>query len=304
MKKKSFLTGLLAGIIISSIFLFTYANAENLEILLNQFRVNVNGIDRLQWGENYQLENGETVPSSISYKDTTYLPIRKISELLYKDVLYNDETETISITDKLGYSSLQGTTEADLNGELWIYYLNSDINHKNYYLCIKDSKGKRERRYHLPNKDCIKYTDDSVYFLKCTGIDGQSNNSSVVLQKIDFKNDINSRDGISIGKPINTNAENARLLFDEHYVIGSFYVSFSTAAHSDFYVYDFENDKTSYCYIKAHVSNLKVIDNGDTFTFKYDNTNAPKEYQSSAIKFDKNSFSFIDNGSVFTQSIY
>jgi hypothetical protein len=48
---------------------------------------------------NYTLSNGDQVPFSILYNGTTYLPIRKISELLGKEVGYIAETKTITLGD-------------------------------------------------------------------------------------------------------------------------------------------------------------------------------------------------------------
>ncbi|MGI6030070.1 MAG: DUF4358 domain-containing protein [Eubacteriales bacterium] len=50
-------------------------------------------------GEGYELENGQTVPSSILYEGTTYLPIRKLGELLEQDVQWDGETSTVRLTD-------------------------------------------------------------------------------------------------------------------------------------------------------------------------------------------------------------
>lgn len=46
-------------------------------------------------GSNYTLSNGSSVPLSIVYEGTTYLPVRKLSELLGKDVGYISATNTV-----------------------------------------------------------------------------------------------------------------------------------------------------------------------------------------------------------------
>jgi len=50
-------------------------------------------------GMNYTLPNGKQVPYSILYKGTTYLPMRKVAELVGKEVTWDQDTNTAGIND-------------------------------------------------------------------------------------------------------------------------------------------------------------------------------------------------------------
>lgn len=69
------------------------------ELSLNQVRVNVDGIDRVQWSEEIILDNGTAAPYSLIYEDTTYLPLRKMGEFLDKKVEWDSSTRTIYLYD-------------------------------------------------------------------------------------------------------------------------------------------------------------------------------------------------------------
>lgn len=104
---KGFVIGLItAGLIFSSV---SYATTliQNIEVTLNTVNLSVEGVQKAQIGESYILPNGEEVPYSISYKGTTYLPIRKAADLVNKDIVWDGNTSTINIKSKTGL----GTTE-------------------------------------------------------------------------------------------------------------------------------------------------------------------------------------------------
>ncbi|MBQ3462284.1 MAG: hypothetical protein IJH36_04100, partial [Clostridia bacterium] len=84
---KYFVAGFLAASVIAAI----PAMADMIDAFMNTSRINVDGVDRLSWGEEMELDNGFIAPSSINYKDTLYLPLRKISELSGKDVFWNGD---------------------------------------------------------------------------------------------------------------------------------------------------------------------------------------------------------------------
>ena len=64
------------------------AFAQNIDVDFNKVTINVNG----------EKTNG----NNILYNDRTYVPLRAISEMLSKEVLWNDETKTIDINDAEG----------------------------------------------------------------------------------------------------------------------------------------------------------------------------------------------------------
>jgi hypothetical protein len=102
---KYFISGMLATLILSSTLTPALANSitKTIEVVMNSVNIKLNGIDVCSAGIDYSLPNGSTVPNSITYTDenggdTTYLPLRKISELLGFTVDYDSGTRTAILT--------------------------------------------------------------------------------------------------------------------------------------------------------------------------------------------------------------
>jgi predicted ribonuclease toxin of YeeF-YezG toxin-antitoxin module len=89
---KKFFIGLLSGLMLTSV-----VYAQNVDILLNSIKVKVNG----------QLVQAD----NILYNGRTYVPLRAISEILNKDVVWDAATSTANINDK-------STTNSDPNQEV------------------------------------------------------------------------------------------------------------------------------------------------------------------------------------------
>ncbi len=60
----------------------------------------MNGTQVAAKGQSYILTDGSAIPYSLNYNGTVYLPIRKVSELVGKDIGYDGKSSTISISDK------------------------------------------------------------------------------------------------------------------------------------------------------------------------------------------------------------
>jgi len=99
MKKR--LQGFIAGCVVSTLVLTgTTVFADSIDALFNQINIKINGNQLAKMGDNYKLQNGEIVPYSISYKGTTYLPMRKVAELLGKSIQWDKNTNTANIKDE------------------------------------------------------------------------------------------------------------------------------------------------------------------------------------------------------------
>lgn len=91
------LIGFLAAVLIlTNIQVF----ADNIEAAFNSINISVNGSRVANIGDSYTLSNGDIVPFSILYRGTAYLPMRKLGELLGKDVGWDDNSKIASINDK------------------------------------------------------------------------------------------------------------------------------------------------------------------------------------------------------------
>lgn len=108
MKKRfsSFLAGLMTAAILFGVG--TAALAATGAVEFNTVGLMVNGTQLARSGEDYALDNGQKVPSTIIYTDesgggTTYLPARRISELLGADIGYDAPSNCVTV-DKEGVS--------------------------------------------------------------------------------------------------------------------------------------------------------------------------------------------------------
>ena len=94
---KNYLKGVATGLVVALAIAIVPVFAQSLNIGgLNSFRIRTAQGDVVQWGENYDL-NGTQMPTSIIYNDTTYVPLRKISDLLGTDVYFDGVSNTISL---------------------------------------------------------------------------------------------------------------------------------------------------------------------------------------------------------------
>ncbi|MBZ4664455.1 MAG: hypothetical protein JG776_2173 [Caloramator sp.] len=95
------LQGFIIGFVVSCILLLNVnVFADSINVLFNSVNIKINGVQVAKIGDSYTLSNGEKVPFSISYKGTTYLPMRKLAELLGKEVTWDGKTKTASVNDK------------------------------------------------------------------------------------------------------------------------------------------------------------------------------------------------------------
>lgn len=104
--------GVLAGMLVASVlFGAVPAMAANAEVLFNKVNISLNGNTIAEAGGNTVLESGLEIPNSITFKDTTYLPIRRMTELLKKDISWDGNTQTVDVKDfeRNGCQSLSDT---------------------------------------------------------------------------------------------------------------------------------------------------------------------------------------------------
>lgn len=111
---KSFLCGVLAAAVFFT--LGTVALAVSGRTVFGTVNIQLNGKQVGRKGETYALANGARAPYSISYIDeknggTTYLPVRKISELLGVEVDFDGATGTVLLGNNLiEYKPISGLT--------------------------------------------------------------------------------------------------------------------------------------------------------------------------------------------------
>ena len=99
MKKtvRGFILGFITAWLLSMPLL---AFADTIQVALNTVNINLNGAQVVTKGESYVHINGTVLPYSLNYNGTVYLPIRKVSEIMGKDIGYDGKSSTVSISDK------------------------------------------------------------------------------------------------------------------------------------------------------------------------------------------------------------
>lgn len=95
--------GLLSGIILTVVSfsgMFVFANggaSATIDVFLNYINIEMDGAKLAEAGQSFQLEDGSERPYSILYEGTTYLPIRKVSEMIGKELSWDDDTKTVRL---------------------------------------------------------------------------------------------------------------------------------------------------------------------------------------------------------------
>ena len=212
---KSYIKGLVTGLLIGTMVTAIPAVAENIDALFNEVRININGIDRVQWGESITLDDGTQTPYSILYNGTTYLPLRKTAELLGKEVYWNGDSRTVSVVDSGSKTIIAEKTDA--NGNVWKYYtLKSE---DDIYIGVMDETRGYERIYKTMShnkKTAVTVTDEAIYFAKYKGnFDNHPHDFDGAVQKILFANNPDTQDGEEVfGLKIEPNSA----VFDGEYI--------------------------------------------------------------------------------------
>lgn len=97
---KGYLVGFVsATILFSSIAVFAATEFQTISVVLNKINISINGEPVAKASETYTLDNGTKVPFSILYNGTTYLPMRKVANLVGKEILWDPATSTAGLND-------------------------------------------------------------------------------------------------------------------------------------------------------------------------------------------------------------
>jgi hypothetical protein len=91
------LSGALAALLLSSAL---PALAAQIEAAFNIVNIVVDGKSVAKTGESYKLADGTEVPYSIAYKGTTYLPLKKLGEILGFDASWDEKTSTANVSSE------------------------------------------------------------------------------------------------------------------------------------------------------------------------------------------------------------
>ena len=201
---RSYIKGVITGFLIAGAVFAVPAFADMIDAVFNTVNISIEGVEKLGRGEDYELSDGTTTPSSLIYNETTYLPIRKVSELLDKHVYWDGASRTVEITGK--QKDIETIAEKpDAEGNMLKYYTFTADDKP--YLCIENTENGDERVYPMTGKG-THVTSEAVYFIQTDGYDPK-------LRKILFDNGVEPENGGSedIGFTSGISYE-----FDGHYL--------------------------------------------------------------------------------------
>jgi len=92
--------GFLIGVFVTLLVIQGIPNfADSLSVVLNSINIKVNGNEIARINEDLLLSNGTRIPYSINYNGNTYLPMKKLAELLNKNVTWDAATKTAIVSD-------------------------------------------------------------------------------------------------------------------------------------------------------------------------------------------------------------
>lgn len=118
--KRNTVKGIVAGALIGALAVSAVpAIASGIEAVLNSVNIAINGEMVASENKNYVLQNGAEVPYSILYEGTTYLPVRKISELLDMQIDWDNDTRTVLLETGSGSSAYDSWGGAPDFGEFY-----------------------------------------------------------------------------------------------------------------------------------------------------------------------------------------
>lgn len=92
------IVAILLVIMVLSVAVFSETNLRSIEVVLNDLNLSLNSKSVAEKGESFVLDNGNSVPFSILYEGTTYLPVKKLSELLGASVGWDGTTRTVDLS--------------------------------------------------------------------------------------------------------------------------------------------------------------------------------------------------------------
>lgn len=112
----TFVAGMLTAAVIGG--LGVGALAASGAVTFNASALQFNGRQISAKGENYTLDNGQQVPASITYTDetgggTTYLPVRRIAELLGIEIGWDIATGSVTVAGDVATHENQNQTLSD-----------------------------------------------------------------------------------------------------------------------------------------------------------------------------------------------
>jgi hypothetical protein len=113
---KTFLVGAIIGVVLVSGVGYASSYLTSIEVNVKPINVTYNGEEVISAVSENEFKSGSNlVPASFIYKGTTYVPVRLVGEAVGKNLDWNGNTRTVSITDATVENNNSGDTEGSEN---------------------------------------------------------------------------------------------------------------------------------------------------------------------------------------------
>ena len=294
---KRYIAGLATGLAAGAVIFNIPAVAENIDAVLNRVRINADGIDCIQWDEEYTLANGDSVPGSILYEGTTYLPVRKLGELFDKKVYWNGDSMTAAFTSYPEEERVVAEM-ADKNGNVWEYYtfrtrelISSGSIRYDHFLGVRDVTRGNERVYYIAG-DSVRVTDTEIYFARRQSNAANMYNDPVKIMRLAFANDADSQDGEGVAE-INATA-GGNVIFDGDYVYYASYYQSNASPHDRLIAYNYITGEeiSMDTDIRTQIGQLQLVTSDDRKAVLEFTLYNPGGGENVEVVFDKNEGTF------------
>lgn len=261
----------------------TTALADNIQAQFNTVNITVDGNNAVKQGENYQLTDGNTVPFSINYKGTTYIPIRKVSELLGIGINYDNTTKTVQVVTN------SKTPEKPVDNKTTSAAVTYTTSYSVFNACDKDSNNNGDKVARVIGFNDGKKIDTTVDYSYYKSI--SSNINSILLWETTFdsKGNLTKLKAVSnskSGKAVDSNSRNSVTLssgefnFENNVVIYQWtddneYKIYNGSLKNgdDVYLYDINGNKKYDVAIFTRNYKGKVAEGDTTASKETNNTN-------------------------------
>lgn len=225
---RKFWNGLIVGVMLSAILFALPSLAAG---IFQSIDVYVNNI-------NIRVNNQAVTTDNFVYNNTTYIPLREVSELLGKDVLYDNSTKTVDINDK-AISLPDGDDEVVLG----VYTIN-DVELGMTTTELTNLHGQPDRiepsalgfEWYVYNHDYSKYVQVGIKNNEVVAI--FSNIGAWCLDNTVEIGSTKSEVNKHFGEPLTSVTEN-----HTHYTLGS---------NEDEAIYDIDNNTYAYIFYDVH----------------------------------------------------
>lgn len=213
MKKAATIKGFITGVCVTlalTLSVPALANAVNIGVIFNTFRLRNGSGTVFDWGENLILDDGRTVPSSITYGGESYVSMNRLKELFGDSLQWNGDSSTYTLLEtgmQDSYELITEVVKADALGHMWKYQVRRydvkpshegffHIETNQYYLVVTDDERGYSRAYNLLGPRAYEFTDDCIYFAKYVDHkEVDSSDTILVLTELAYANIPDNQDG-------------------------------------------------------------------------------------------------------------